>query len=81
MSDWVGFCGGEDRLLLCAALRSVDPRAALEFVGSADALRRSLLEAAPTELGALVGPAVNGVSSVNLAAAIARPARPLLTRV
>lgn len=72
MSDWVGFCGGEDRLLLCAALRSVDPRAALEFVGSADALRRSLLEAAPTELGALVGPAVNGVSSVNLAAAIAR---------
>lgn len=72
MSDWVGYCVGEDRRLLCAALRSVDPQATLEFVGSADALRRSLLEAAPTELGALVGPAGNGVSSVNLAAAVAR---------
>lgn len=72
MSDWVAFCGTRDLLLLREALRSVDPQARLELVGSADALRRVVLEAAPTELGVLVGPVGDGVSSVNLAAAIAR---------
>ena len=72
MSDWVAFCGTSDLLLLREALRAVDPQARLELVGSADALRRVVLEAAPTELGVLVGPVGDGVSSVNLAAAIAR---------
>lgn len=72
MSDWVAFCGTSDLLLLREALRSVDSQARLELVGSADALRRVVLEAAPTELGVLVGPVGDGVSSVNLAAAIAR---------
>ena len=40
MSDWVAFCGTSDLLLLREALRSVDPQARLELVGSADALRR-----------------------------------------
>lgn len=72
MSDWVALCGAQECLALRAALRSVDPSASLELVGSADALRKAVLEAAPAELGAIVGPVRSGVAPVNLAAAIAR---------
>lgn len=72
MSDWVVLSGERSCLSLRAALRSLDPDASMELVGSADALRRVVAEAAPGELGALVGPVGSGVSPVNLAAAVAR---------
>lgn len=72
MSEWMALCGEKDRVALARALRSCDPAASVEFVGTADALRRALLEAVPNGMAAAVGPLASGVSDVNLAAAIAQ---------
>ena len=70
MSEWVALCAERDRAALRVALLGIDPGASLELVGSADALRGAIAEAVPGELCALVGPSADGVSPVNLAAAI-----------
>lgn len=65
-------CEREDAPAVLRAARSLEAVGEVERVGTADALRRAVLEAAPGELGVVIGPLSSGVSDVNLAAAVAR---------
>ena len=71
MSEWVAVCGEKDYELMGRVARSLDASAEVELVGTPDALRRMVFEAAPGELGVIVGQVDGGVSDVNLAAAVA----------
>lgn len=71
MNDWISFCGETSRPDVTRACLALDTSARLEFATSADGLRRAVFESAPGELGVIVGPAPDGVSDVNLAAALA----------
>ncbi len=71
MSDWISFCGEPSRPDVTHVCLSLDSSASIEFATSADGLRRAVFESAPGELGVIVGPAPDGVSDVNLAAALA----------
>ena len=71
MSDWLIVCPRERREELAAAAREADREARALFVGSADALRRTVAASAPGEFCVMVGPVGEGVSDVNLAAAVA----------
>lgn len=71
MSDWLIVCPQERREELARAAKGVDREARALFVGSADALRRTVAGSAPGEFCVMVGPVGEGVSDVNLAAAIA----------
>lgn len=72
MSEWVVLCGEKDRALVTRVVESLDALCSLEVAGTADALRRMVLEAVPGELGVVVGPVESGVSDINLAAAVAQ---------
>ena len=71
MSEWVAVCDERDYELMGRVARSLDASAEMELVGTPDALRRTVFEAVPGELGVIVGQVDGGVSDVNLAAAIA----------
>lgn len=71
MSDWLIVCPRERREELARVAKGVDREARALFVGSADALRRTVAASAPGEFCVMVGPVGEGVSDVNLAAAIA----------
>lgn len=71
MSEWVAVCDERDYELMGRVARSLDASAEIELVGTSDALRRTVFEAVPGELGAIVGQVDGGVADVNLAAAIA----------
>ena len=72
MSDWLIVCPRERREELARAAKGVDKTARALFVGSADALRRTVAGSAPGEFCVMVGPVGEGVSDVNLAAAVVR---------
>ena len=72
MSDWLAACDEKDRGAVGALVRSLDPTGTVERSVTADIARRTVLEAAPGELGVVVGPIAGGVSDVNLAAAVVR---------
>ena len=74
MSDWLAICDEKDRGALLAALRAEDAEGTVEWARTPDALRGAALEAAPGALGVAIGPFSEGVSGVNLAAAVARDA-------
>ena len=71
MSEWAAFCCDESRDLVRGAVELLDARGRLTLARSADALRRMSEVSDPGELGIVVGPVREGVSDVNLAAAIA----------
>lgn len=71
MSDWVAYCSADYRELVRRAVGLLDPEGSLTVARSADALRRVSLASEPGEVGIVVGPVDEGVSDVNLAAAIA----------
>lgn len=68
---WIGLCEQGSRSDLRRALSSIDPKATLEFADSAKDLRERV-QGVPYGVGALVGPLVEGVSPLNLAAAMVR---------
>lgn len=72
MSDWLAVCERGDRRAVGAAVRHLDAEGSLEFAATADAARRAVFESAPGELGVVVGELDDGVSDVNLAAAVAQ---------
>ena len=71
MSDWVAYCSADYRELVRRAVGLLDSEGSLTVARSADALRRVSLASEPGEVGIVVGPVDEGVSDVNLAAAIA----------
>lgn len=71
MSEWVAYCSADYRELVKRAVGLLDPEGSLTVARSADALRRVSLASEPGEVGIVVGPVDEGVSDVNLAAAIA----------
>ncbi|WP_077598268.1 AAA family ATPase [Olsenella urininfantis] len=68
---WLGCTGTSGRRELERALRSVDPRATLSLLATGLALREGLRDEEPGSVGAIVGLSEEGVSDVNLAAALA----------
>ena len=74
MADvWMGLCAESRQYELMRALKTVDTTARLVFVADAEELRARFLRSAG-QMGAIVGMVDEGVSAVNVAAAIARDA-------
>ena len=74
MADvWMGLCAESRQHELMKALKTVDATARLVFVADAEELRARFLRSAG-QMGAIVGMVDEGVSAVNVAAAIARDA-------
>ena len=74
MADvWMGLCAESEQYELMRALKTVDTSARLVFVADAEELRARFLRSAG-QMGAIVGLVDEGVSAVNVAAAIARDA-------
>ena len=74
MADvWMGLCAEGQQYELMRALKTVDTTARLVFVADAEELRARFLRSAG-QMGAIVGLVDEGVSAVNVAAAIARDA-------
>ena len=71
MSEWATYCADEGRELVRRVVGTLDADGRLTVARSADALRRMSEVSDPGELGIVVGPVREGVSDVNLAAAIA----------
>ena len=71
MSKWVVLCSDMDREVLGRLVRSIDGDGQVIVAKDADDLRRMVLGADPGEYGVVVGPLSDGVSDVNLAAAVA----------
>lgn len=73
MTDmWLGYAESSGRREVLMALRRIAPGYALLFVDSAQELRERLHDEEPRTVGAIVGHAGDGVSAMNLAAALAR---------
>ncbi len=72
---WLGYTSPGSRRELMRALQSVAPSAILGFVDDASELRESFLDEEPGTVGAIVGLSDQGVSDVNLAAALAMDGR------
>lgn len=70
MTGWVALCGDAERAAMERLARSLGG-GDVAFAPDADGLRRALLSGVPGDLGALVGEHPDGVSAVNLAAAVA----------
>lgn len=68
---WLGYAGRSGRREVLMALRQVAPGSAVIFARSAQELRERFLEEEPGTVGAIVGHVDDGVSDLNLAAAIA----------
>ncbi len=76
MTDlWIGYAAEGSRRDLARALQSVAPFARITFATSARALRDSFADEEPGRVGAIVGLVDEGVSDVNLAAAVVRDGR------
>ena len=74
MADvWMGLCAEGRQHELMRALKTVDTTARLVFVADAEELRARFLRSAG-QMGAIVGMVDEGVSAVNVAAAIVRDA-------
>ena len=74
-SLWIGYARTRDRASVSEALSSVSPRASISFVATPSGLREALRDEEPYTVGAIVGPCDEGVSDVNLAAALAHDGR------
>lgn len=72
MSEWLVLGSVLRRAELADVVEAIDPDARAVFVGDADTLRRTVAASVPGELGVVVGPVGQGVSDVNVAAAIVR---------
>ena len=70
MSEWAAYCSEGSHELVRRSLPLLDESASLTMARDADALRRMSTFSDPAELGIIVGPVREGVSDVNLAAAI-----------
>jgi pilus assembly protein CpaE len=71
---WLGYADRPDRKELHAALRRIAPGAALILADSPQDLRQRLHDEEPGTMGVIVGHSAEGVSEVNLAAALAHDA-------
>lgn len=71
MSRWVAFCAEGDLDAVKRVVASLDEAGRLDVAPSADALRGLVAAGRPGELGVVVGPVEDGVSDINLAAALA----------
>lgn len=69
---WLGYSEREARREVFMALKRIAPGSAVVFTESAQELRERLREEEPGCVGAIVGHAGDGVSDINLAAALAR---------
>ncbi len=69
--EWIGFTADDSRDDLERALREVNPMGHLVFAKDAADIRRRFRDGDPGKVGAIVGLSHEGVSDVNLAAAIA----------
>ena len=72
---WLGFAEKSGRREVLMALRQIAPGSAVVFVDSAEELRERFADEEPKTVGAIVGHTGDGVSSLNLAAAIVRDGR------
>lgn len=72
MTDlWLGYAEDAGRREVLMALRRISPGSAVVFVESARELRERLKDEEPRTVGAIVGHTKDGVSGMNLAAAVA----------
>ena len=69
---WLGYAESAGRREVLMALRRIAPGSAVVFVESARDLRERLRDEEPRTVGAIVGHTADGVSDMNLAAAVAR---------
>lgn len=72
---WIGCCSRGSRRDLARALDSVSPLATLVFAADAADLRRRFEDEEPNTVGAVVGLTEDGISDVNVAAAVAHDGR------
>ena len=72
---WIGCCGRGRGRDLARALRSVEPSSTLVVVHDAMGMRNRFADEVPGDVGAIVGLSDEGVSDLNLAAAIAHDGR------
>ena len=72
---WLGYAERTGRREVLMALRKIAPGSAVVFANSAQELRERLHEEEPGTIGAIVGHVEDGVSDMNLAAAIAHDGR------
>lgn len=76
MTDlWLGYAENSGRREVLMALRRRSPGSAVVFAESAADLRERFLDEEPGTVGAIVGHTAEGVSDLNLAAAIVRDGR------
>ena len=75
MSEWAVLCGGPDTVLVRRLVESLDDAPSVSWATSQDDLRGMVRDSAEGELGVVVGPTGDGVSEINLAAAIVRDGR------
>ena len=68
---WLGYAGRSGRREVLMALRKISPGSAVVFARSPEELRERFSEEEPGTVGAIVGHTGEGVSAMNLAAAIA----------
>ena len=68
---WLGYAGRSGRREVLMALRKIAPGSAVVFARSPEELRERFSEEEPGTVGAIVGHTGEGVSAMNLAAAIA----------
>ena len=71
MSKWVASCEERYRFDVGRVVSSLDPTAELVFTRTSDGLRSLVMGSVPGELSVVVGPQEDGVSDINLAAALA----------
>lgn len=72
MGEWVAFCDAGAREGVRRTVGLLDEGGDVAFAESADGLRNVVLGSVPGELGVVVGPSREGVSDINLAAAVVR---------
>lgn len=71
MSEWIMYCSEKDRGAVMGALAGLDGDAVALLATSADDLRLKVAQSDPGDLGVMVGPVADGVSGINVAAALA----------
>lgn len=69
---WLGFADNASRREVLMALRRIAPGSAVVFAQSAEEMRERFGDEEPRTVGAIIGQTGEGVSALNLAAAIAR---------
>lgn len=71
MSEWAVLCGEKDREAVMRVVGTIDREGVARLAPSADALRGMVMAAEPGGLGVVVGPLDEGISDINVAAAVA----------